>query len=79
MKPHPDSICRALALLAAESSSCCMIGDSVTDINVCAETGVHSIGFAKNPKRGEELVRAGADALVDSMSDLAYAVISSSG
>ena len=56
-----------------------MIGDSVTDINVCAETGVHSIGFAKNPKRGEELVRAGADALVDSMSDLAYAVISSSG
>ncbi|BAK37964.1 putative hydrolase [Microlunatus phosphovorus NM-1] len=75
MKPHPDSINRALAVLDAEPSACCMVGDSVTDIRVCTTTGVHSIGFAKNPKRGQELAGAGAEALVDSMVSLANALI----
>lgn len=75
MKPHPDSINRALVVLDAEPNVCCMVGDSVTDISVCAATGVLSIGFAKNPKRGDELALAGADALVDSMQELAEAVI----
>lgn len=75
MKPHPDPINRALSVLDAEPSVCCMVGDSVTDIVVCATTGVRSVGFAKNPKRGEELARAGAEALVDSIEELAHAVI----
>lgn len=76
MKPHPDSIHRALALLDADPPECFMVGDSVTDITVCNTTGVRSIGFAKNPRRGQELFDAGADALCDSMDDLAAAVAS---
>lgn len=50
-----------------------------TSATVSAKTGVHSIGFAKNPHRGNELARAGADALVDSMHELAGAVIRCDG
>jgi phosphoglycolate phosphatase len=46
----------------------------VTDIEVSRRTGVRSIGYAKNPRRGDELGQAGADALIDSMSALADAV-----
>ena len=76
MKPHPDSLVRALKFLAADPGTCCMVGDSVTDIVVCQTTGVKSIGFAKNPRRGQELSDAGADALCDSMADLATAITS---
>lgn len=76
MKPHPDSLNRAVSLLGVDPGQCCMVGDSVTDITVCQKTGVRSIGFAKNPRRGQELFDAGADALCDSMADLAAAVAS---
>jgi phosphoglycolate phosphatase len=74
MKPHPDALNRALDILSVAPQACCMIGDSVSDIIVCQATGVRSIGFAKNPRRGDELADAGADALVDSMTTLAQAV-----
>lgn len=74
MKPHPDSVHRALELLQATPSACAMIGDSVTDITVSKATGVRSIGYAKNPLRGRELVEAGADAVVDSITELASAI-----
>lgn len=76
MKPHPDSLHRALDLLGATAGECAMIGDSVTDIVVCRAVGVRSIGYAKNPRRGQELESAGADAIVDSISDLAGAIAS---
>lgn len=74
MKPHPDSINRALELLQSDPSACAMVGDSVTDIIVSKATGVRSIGYAKNPRRGQELMDAGADALVDSIAELACAI-----
>lgn len=77
MKPHPNSLHRALHLLGAKPDECAMIGDSVTDIVVCQAVGVRSIGYAKNPRRGQELDDAGADAIVDSISDLASAIASS--
>lgn len=48
-----------------------MIGDSVTDIEVCKITGVWTIGFAKNTRRHEELLHAGADAVVDDLLEIA--------
>lgn len=77
MKPHPDSVVRALDLLQQPAGHCVLIGDSVTDIEVAHATGVHSIGYAKTPKRGDELARAGADATVDSMTTLAHHVAQS--
>ena len=74
MKPHPNAINRALDILGVAPDDCCMIGDSVSDILVCQTTGVRSIGYAKNPRRGQELADVGADTLVDSMAKLARAV-----
>jgi phosphoglycolate phosphatase len=74
MKPHPDSIYRALKVLSVAATSCCMVGDSVSDITVCRATTVRSIGYAKNAIRGKELAAAGADALVDSVTELADAI-----
>ena len=74
MKPHPDSINRALRRLGAAPAVCVMVGDSVTDITVSHTTGVRSIGYAKSPRRGIELADAGADAVVDSIAALASAI-----
>jgi phosphoglycolate phosphatase len=74
MKPHPDSIQRALHQLHVPSSDCAFIGDSVSDITVSHITGVHSIGYAKNARRGDELAAAAADALVVDLVQLAAAI-----
>ncbi|TCC19419.1 HAD family hydrolase [Kribbella speibonae] len=74
MKPHPELVRRALAILDEQPQSCVMIGDSVTDIVVSQTAGVRSIGYAKTPERGIELQRAGADAVTTDMTALAEAV-----
>jgi HAD superfamily hydrolase (TIGR01509 family) len=74
MKPHPELVRLALQTLSRRPSDCVMIGDSVTDIEVSRTAGVRSIGYAKTPERGDELVRAGADAITDDMASLAAAV-----
>lgn len=79
MKPHPASVERALAHLRLPPGACAFIGDSVTDIEVSLATGVRPIGFAKSPARGVELANAGAIALADSMEEVAWALIASTG
>jgi len=66
MKPHPDSVLRALDILDRPPAQRVLIGDSVTDIEVSRATGLRSIGYAKTPTRGNELHLAGADAITDS-------------
>ena len=44
MKPHPDSVVRALDILDRPPPQCILIGDSVTDIDVSRATGLRSIG-----------------------------------
>ena len=70
MKPHPDVIHRALKILNWRARECCMVGDSVTDIEVSHATGLQSVGFAKNVSRGKELETAGAGALITAMWEL---------
>lgn len=74
MKPHTRPVFLALAALQAEPRSCVFVGDSVTDIEVSHATGVHSIGYAKTPERGQQLATAGADAVIDNMADLARSI-----
>ncbi|PJI86570.1 HAD family hydrolase [Luteimicrobium subarcticum] len=73
MKPRPDMIHDALALRGAVPGEAVLIGDSVTDIEVAQATGVQSIGYAKTPRRGEELAVAGADALAATITNLLLA------
>jgi len=74
MKPHPALVMCALKWAAAEAESCVFVGDSVTDVEVSNETRVRSIGYAKTPERRDELIEAGADALVATMGELAMTI-----
>lgn len=74
MKPHPDSLRRAITALGAEPEHCALIGDAVTAVQASRTIGVHAIGFAKKTRRGQELAAAGADAILDSISALVTAV-----
>jgi phosphoglycolate phosphatase-like HAD superfamily hydrolase len=74
MKSNTTLIDRALRLLSADPRTCVMVGDSLTDIEVSRRAGVHSIGYAKTPERGDELAEAGAEALIDDMAHLASAI-----
>lgn len=44
------------------------IGDSVSDVQAATSAGVRILGLAKNPRRGQELIDAGA-AAVASLAD----------
>ena len=70
MKPHPQSVQRALGIAGVAAQGAVLIGDSVSDIEVARATGVRSIGYAKSQQRGLELREAGADTITDSMISL---------
>jgi HAD superfamily hydrolase (TIGR01509 family) len=78
MKPHPWTIERALARLAAQPSSCVLIGDAVTDLHAAAIAEVPAIGYANRPNKVAPLEEAGALVVVTSMFDLASRVASES-
>jgi phosphoglycolate phosphatase len=70
MKPDPGLAFEALRLLGVRAERACMVGDAVTDVEFAHRAGVVAIGYAKTPRRGEELVAAGADAVVHSVKEL---------
>lgn len=74
MKPHPDSVERAIKHLQVAASACVFVGDSVTDIEVSHLTGIRSIGYAKTVARRADLTQAGANVMLESMRDLVTAL-----
>ncbi|MFE7406478.1 HAD family hydrolase [Isoptericola sp. NPDC057559] len=71
MKPNPPSVEIALQIAGVPPPEAVLIGDSVSDVVVVQTVGVRVVGYAKNPCRGRELARAGADALAETISDVA--------
>jgi beta-phosphoglucomutase-like phosphatase (HAD superfamily) len=74
MKPHPDSIERAIRSLGVPPRDCVFVGDSITDIAVSHVTGIRSVGYARTPDNQAELVMAGADVVIETMHDLVVAL-----
>lgn len=74
MKPNTRPVQLALDTLHADPHRCAFVGDSVTDVEVSRTTGVHSIGYAKTPERGQQLTAAGADAVTAEMINVANAL-----
>ncbi|MEU0566385.1 HAD family hydrolase [Nonomuraea sp. NPDC005983] len=72
MKPHPQSTLRACKSLGVEPAQAVLIGDSDFDMQAANNAGTHSIAYANEPGKAESLTRAGADALIDSMAELAH-------
>jgi phosphoglycolate phosphatase len=67
MKPDPYIVRTARHIAGAHGPDAVLIGDSVSDIEVARAVDVSSIGYAKSPRRGTELLKAGADVVTDSM------------
>jgi phosphoglycolate phosphatase len=71
LKPSPHLIERAVDALSAEPDECTLVGDSVTDIQGARHAGVRSIGYANRPDKREQFATAQADAIIDSLAELA--------
>jgi phosphoglycolate phosphatase-like HAD superfamily hydrolase len=74
MKPHPDSVERAIRHLGIEASLCAFVGDSATDMEVSHLAGVRPIGYATTPAHHTDLTNAGAEVVIDTMRDLVTAL-----
>jgi phosphoglycolate phosphatase len=71
LKPSPHLITRAVQALNAAPAECTLVGDSVTDIQGAHLASIHSIGYANKPGKRERFATAGADAIINSLADLA--------
>jgi phosphoglycolate phosphatase len=71
LKPSPHLISKAVDALGAEPGECTLVGDSVTDVRGARLASVQCIGYANNPSKRERLTAAGADAIINSLADLA--------
>lgn len=70
-KPHPDMLHRALAEAGANAQDAVMIGDTTFDIEMAQRAGVTGIAVAWGYHSRDELVAAGAAALVERFDELA--------
>lgn len=78
MKPHPDSILRALRLLGdPKPEQVLLIGDQLTDLTAAVAAGVRFLGFTPYGDRAREMLGQGADFVVASHAPVVEAVAES--
>jgi phosphoglycolate phosphatase len=70
-KPHPSMVLQALADAGAAASNAVVIGDTVYDIHMGRAAGTRTIGVNWGYHPADELCEAGADAIAESMDELA--------
>jgi len=69
-KPDPAALHRIAAMHGSEPARMVMVGDSAVDIATAKQAGCHSIGVSYGFRDKEELIEAGADALVDRFDEI---------
>lgn len=74
LKPHPDSLLRALKSTGASAAESLMIGDTPADCAAARQAGVAFVGYARNEVKERKLLDAGATTIVTSMKQLLDAV-----
>jgi HAD superfamily hydrolase (TIGR01509 family) len=74
MKPDPYVITTALSQLGTEPARCVLIGDTTADVLAARAAGVRCIGYANRPGKRDDLLRAGATAVTETMADVAGAL-----
>lgn len=70
-KPHPDPILWAAQQLQVPPEKCAMIGDTTVDIRAGKAAGAHTIGVLCGFGEREELIRTGADLILEGTAELA--------
>ena len=73
-KPHPEPVQRALVLLRATPEHAIFVGDSPHDIDAGRAAGVYTIAVTWGAFTRDEMDRAGADAVIHEVGQLAAAV-----
>ena len=69
-KPHPAPVLWAAEKMGIPPENCLMIGDTTVDIKAGKRAGAQTVGVLSGFGEKEELVRAGADLILDSAADL---------
>ena len=70
LKPHPEPIRRAAALLGVAPEECIMVGDTTMDVRAARSAGAFAVGVLTGMAIREELERAGAQCILDQATDL---------
>ncbi len=69
-KPHPSMLQAAMEDVLASPDTCCMIGDTVFDIQMAGAAGVRAIGVSWGYHEPAELLEAGAEAVAGDITEL---------
>lgn len=69
-KPHPEPVLKTLAALGTEAQEAIVVGDTPFDILMGRAAGTRTCGVTYGNGIREELLRAGADCLIDDFADL---------
>ncbi len=75
MKPHPEPVLRAAALLGMRAEECAMVGDTTMDMRAARRAGACAIGVLTGMATREELERAGAQLVLAHVADLRPGVL----
>lgn len=70
VKPHPDHLLVALQSLGALPQSSSMVGDHPMDIKIGKDAGTLTIGVLTGYSTSHELLKAGADIIIDKAADI---------
>jgi len=69
-KPRPDPILYAADQMGVEPEECLMVGDTTVDILSAMAAGAQSVGVLCGFGENDELVKAGANIILDTTADL---------
>lgn len=69
-KPDPEPVIKTLREMGYEASDAVVVGDMPVDIAMAHNAGVRAIGVSYGNANREELVAAGADAVIDDIAEL---------
>ncbi|MGC9359220.1 MAG: HAD family hydrolase [Anaerolineae bacterium] len=64
MKPHPEPIQKAAALLGVSPEACAMVGDTTADVKAAKRAGAFAVAVLSGFGLHAELERAGADLIL---------------
>ncbi len=70
-KPDPDPVLKALALIHVEPKAAAMVGDTPDDVQAGRAAGALAIGVVTGAHARDVLYAAGADAVLNSLDELA--------
>ncbi|MEN6478978.1 MAG: HAD family hydrolase [Anaerolineales bacterium] len=71
MKPHPEPLLKAAALLGVSPTRCIMVGDTGTDMRSARRAGALAVGVLSGFGTKRELERGGAQIILPYAADLA--------